>query len=108
MIDESIARLTEYAVRHGIRGSASGTGTVTISTRETDDCYEITVSDDGAGFDPAAPASDDGRSHIGLNNVRERLRRVSGGELRIVSAPGQGCRATIILPKENAYADIRA
>ena len=98
--------LAENAVRHGIRGSSSGAGTVTISTRETPEHYEITVEDDGVGFDPAAEAAD-GMPHIGLTNVRERLRRVCGGELRIDSAPGEGCRATILIPKERDDADIR-
>ena len=92
--------LAENAVRHGIRGSESGAGTVRISARETSDHYEISVEDDGAGFDIQANSGDNGQSHIGLNNVRERLRRISGGDLQIESAPGQGCRATIILPKE--------
>lgn len=96
--------LAENAVRHGIRRSESGSGTVRISTRETADRYEITVTDDGAGFDADGEAPDDGQSHIGLRNVRERLQRLSGGELRIETAPGQGCRATIILPKETPAA----
>ena len=91
-------------MRHGIRRSESGSGTVKISTRETADRYEITVTDDGAGFDADGEAPDDGQSHIGLRNVRERLQRLSGGELRIETAPGQGCRATIILPKETPAA----
>ncbi len=92
--------LAENAVRHGVRKSESGAGTVRISTWETPDHYEITVTDDGTGFDINAATPDDGQTHIGLSNVRERLRRISGGELRIESAPGQGCRATILLPKE--------
>ena len=91
--------LTENAVRHGIRKRESGAGTLRISTRETDGFYEITVSDDGAGFDTDAGIPDDGQTHIGLYNVRERLRRLCGGELRIDSAPGHGCRAVILLPK---------
>lgn len=90
--------LAENAVRHGVRKSESGAGTVNISTRETPERYEITVTDDGAGFDYPSKA-ENGRSHIGLDNVRERLRRISGGELHIESSPGQGCRATILLPK---------
>ena len=98
--------LVENAVRHGVRAKVSGTGTVTIATRETPDCYEISVSDDGPGFDPEAKP-DDGRSHIGLENVRERVRRLCGGELRIESVPEQGSRVTILLPKERDHADIR-
>lgn len=99
--------LAENAVRYGVRGNESGTGTVTIRTREYDDRYEITVADDGPGFDPAHPTDDETRSHTGLANVREWLKRISNGTLRVDSAPGEGTRATIILPKEAAHADIR-
>ncbi len=98
--------LVENAVRHGVRAKANGAGTVTVATREKPDCYEISVSDDGPGFDPAEKP-DDGRSHIGLENVRERIRRLCGGDLRIESRPGQGSRVTIVLPKERDHADIR-
>ena len=90
--------LVENAVRHGVRGSKSGTGVVTIATRAFPDRYEISVTDDGPGFVPGA-RQDDGRSHTGIRNVRDRLSRVVGGELRIDSAAGQGTTATIILPR---------
>ena len=100
--------VVENAVEHGVRENEDGAGTVTVSTREYPDRWEITVSDDGPGFDPDEMASD-GERHIGLQNVRERLRHVCGGELRIESEPGKGCRVTIELPKETGGndADIR-
>jgi len=90
--------LAENAVRHGVRGKKSGEGTVTIATRELDDRFEVIVRDDGNGFDPNAVPQDD-HSHIGLNNVRERLHYV-GDELRIASGPEGGTEALIIIPKE--------
>lgn len=90
--------LVENAVHYGVRGSETGKGTVTIATREKTDRYEITVSDDGPGFDPDVEKRD-GRSHIGIRNVRERLMRTCGGELIVESEPGRGSRATIVLPK---------
>ena len=90
--------LVENAVCHGVRGKESGTGTVTIASRELPDRYEISVTDDGPGFDPAVKP-EDGRSHIGLENVRARLRSLCGGELRIASQPGCGSQVTIVLPK---------
>lgn len=99
--------IVENAVRHGVRYNKSGEGTVTISSRECGDHWEITVSDDGPGFDPARIGSDQ-RPHIGLQNVQERMRSVAGGDLRIDSAPGQGCRVTIELPKEDeSHVDLR-
>ena len=97
--------IVENAVRHGARGKKKGEGTVTIATREYPDHYEIDVMDDGPGFDLTAPVlADDGRAHIGIQNVRDRLRSVSGGELRIESERGRGTTATIILPKKTEEA----
>ena len=91
--------LVENAVRHGIRGSEEGTGTVTVSSREYPDRYEVCVEDDGCGFDPES-IPDDAQSHIGLENVRNRLKIVCGGSLVIHSGIGKGTSAIIILPKD--------
>lgn len=90
--------LVENAIRHGGRKNAGGRGTVVIATRETPECFEVSVTDDGPGFDPAALPEDE-RGRVGLRNVRERLAQVCGGTLEIESAPGRGTTATIILPK---------
>ena len=89
--------LVENAVRHGVRAKPDGRGTVEISAAEGPDCYEITVRDDGPGFDPAQTPAD-GRPHIGLRNVRERLES-RGGSLTISSVIGTGTTATIRIPK---------
>ena len=95
--------IVENAVRHGARGK-KGTGTVIIATREHPDRYEITVSDDGPGFDPEAPAlADDGREHIGIANVRDRLKQI-GGDLHIRSERGKGTLVTIEIPKKQENA----
>ncbi len=91
--------LAENAVRHGVRGSSEGKGTVTLASMEFPDRYEVSVTDNGPGFDPSKPP-DDGKVHIGLANVRERLSYVCKGELKIESVPGKGTVATIILPKD--------
>lgn len=90
--------LVENAVRHGVRKNADGRGTVTIRTREYADHYEVSVMDDGPGFDPETKP-DENCSHVGLQNVRERLMQVCGGTLQITSFPGKGTTAAIILPK---------
>ena len=91
--------LAENAVRHGVRGNEDGRGTVTIASRAYPDRYEVSVRDDGPGFDPEAPLPED-RPHVGIQNVRERLHYMCGGRLRVDSAPGRGTTATIILPRE--------
>jgi LytS/YehU family sensor histidine kinase len=89
--------LVENAVAHGIRESERGTGIVSIWSKRCADHFEVTVEDDGAGFD-VSTLSDDGDSHSTLNNVRKRLKSISGGDLKIESEPGKGTKATIILP----------
>lgn len=88
--------LVENAVRHGVCGKEDG-GTVTIRSEKTESEYRVTVTDDGVGFDPTATPKD-GRSHIGLENVRTRLKLLSGGTLTITSTPGIGTTAVIHLP----------
>ena len=92
--------IVENAVRHGVRGNADGRGEVVIATRETPDRYEITVKDNGPGFDPEKHPKDQGSSHVGIQNVRQRLAQMCGGELKIESIPGAGTCVTIALPKE--------
>lgn len=94
----SIQLLAENAVKHGISKKRGG-GTLTITARETDDSFEVIVSDDGKGFD-VNEVKDDGRSHVGMDNVRRRLKEMCGGEVIINSVIGEGTTATVILPKE--------
>jgi len=91
--------LVENAVRYGVRGNPDGSGTVQILSRDCQDHYEISVLDNGPGFNPENTKPVDGRSHIGLENVKERLRVICNGQLQIQSVPGRGTQATIILPK---------
>lgn len=90
--------LVENAVHHGVMRRREG-GKVTIKTGETEQFWCITVVDDGVGFDPSKPKND-GRSHIGIENARERLKVLCGGVLSIESETGTGTRAQISLPKE--------
>ena len=93
----TIQPLVENAVNHGISDLPEG-GCITISTNEEPDHYEIRVSDNGVGFDPDTQPID-GRSHIGIANVRSRLDIMCHGTLDIISARGKGTTAIITIPK---------
>ena len=94
----TVQPLVENAVKWGVGRREDG-GTVTLTTRETENGVEIVVADDGVGFDPEA-LPQDGRSHLGLKIVRERLRSLCRAELQVQSVPGQGTTMTIRLPRE--------
>jgi len=101
----TVQPLVQNAVNHGL-GSETGGGTVTVSTREYGDRFEVSVADDGAGFDPGDVAADD--EHVGLENVRRRLAELSDWTLAIQSAIGRGTTATITIPKNAAAQAARA
>ena len=91
--------LVENAVNHGVRRNPDGRGLVVIASAERPDCWEVTVSDDGPGLDQAEPSAGN-RAHIGVSNVRERLRLICGGSLELSPGPERGVIAAIRIPKQ--------
>lgn len=105
-VDFSIPPLTlqpivENAVRHGVMVRESG-GSISIRSEEIDDAFVITVSDDGVGFRPEEPCGGE-RPHIGISNVRSRLKLLCNGTLSITSRPGAGTVVVISLPKPQKF-----
>jgi two-component system LytT family sensor kinase len=90
--------IVENAVRYGILQKDEG-GTVTISASRSSGFITVSVSDNGTGFDPEAEKND-GRTHIGIRNVRERISLQCGGSLSITSVIGSGTDAVITIPAE--------
>lgn len=93
----SLQPIVENAVRHGIRRKEMG-GTIHISSKETKDSFLLIVEDDGAGF---TPETVQGSNHVGLSNIRKRLKLQCNGSLQIESIPNVGTTVTIMIPKEN-------
>ena len=85
----------ENAIRHGI-AKHTDAGLLLINATRSGDVLEISVIDDGAGIDPAAPAPP---GH-GIDNTRERVRALYGerGSLEITRRPEGGTIATLKLP----------
>jgi len=65
---------------------------VTLDLRASHGDVCLTVSDNGSGFDPAAPS--DG---FGLPGMRDRV-ALAGGSLTITTAPGEGTSLLVALP----------
>ena len=94
----SVQPLVENAVKHGVGQKKKG-GTVKIQTKETESGYEIVIADDGVGFDVNAPRKEDGRSHVGMDNTRRRLKEMIGAEVVIESTVGEGTTARVVIPR---------
>lgn len=91
--------LVENAVKYGIRSRDDG-GTVTISTKRENGKIYVSVHDDGMGFD-INEKKNDGKSHTGIDNTRQRLKLMANADLVIDSKIGVGTTATIILEDKN-------
>jgi sensor histidine kinase YesM len=95
--------LVENALRHGLEPRPAG-GRLWVSAAREGGGLALEVRDDGPGLDPHLPAG------VGLTNVRERVRAVSGGRgaltLRPVAAGGLSARIT--LPLDPPAAPARA
>ncbi len=98
----SVQPLVENAVKHGVGMKEDG-GTVKISSRETETAHEVIIEDDGVGFD-INQTKDDGRSHVGMENTKKRLRDMCGGEVIITSETGKGTTARVVIPKKEEKA----
>ena len=95
----TVEPLVENAVKHGVTKKRGG-GSVTVSTRRTDECVLVTVADTGVGFDPNT-YMEDGKPHVGIRNVSDRLRNMVGGSLSITSSEN-GTVAVVTIPTKEA------
>ena len=95
----TIQPLVENSIRHGIRIRKHGV--VKVSTERTENGYDIIVEDNGTGFDPELAEQSD-NTHIGLRNIKERIKTMSGGTLLIESTKDVGTKITIHIPNRKA------
>lgn len=94
LIVKALRELLFNVVKH------AGVREAHVEAWATSDEVTLVVGDYGAGFDvDAAFRSVQNGDSFGLVSVRERL-RLFGGRLDIQSAPGEGTRITIVVPKE--------
>ena len=93
----TIQPIVENAIKHGLMKLQKG-GSIRVISYETDTDYCISVEDDGVGFDTSA--LHDEKKHIGIRNIRDRLKVMVGGTLTIESTQGVGTKVLIRIPKE--------
>ncbi|MBP3888885.1 MAG: histidine kinase [Cellulosilyticum sp.] len=98
----AVQPIVENAVRYGVGKSEKG-GIVIIRSAVTEEYHRIIVEDNGIGFNVEEMQKmieqDSKRSHVGLDNVRNRLKEQCNGELKVESQIGQGTRVTILIPR---------
>jgi signal transduction histidine kinase len=91
-VEEAVYFCALEAIQNTTKHAGAGAHvTITLARREDD--LDVTIVDDGLGFDLAV-----GGEGIGLVNMRDRIGAV-GGELEIVSAPRIGTTIRAHLPQ---------
>ena len=93
----TVQPIVENAIKHGLMKLQKG-GSIRVISYETDTDYCISVEDDGVGFDTSKLL--DEKKHIGIRNIRDRLKVMVGGTLEIESTQGVGTKVLIRIPKE--------
>jgi signal transduction histidine kinase len=71
----------------------------TVSLRESGGVVQLSIEDDGVGFDPEQQRSGAHHDGLGLLGMRERVTRI-GGTCVVDSAPGRGTRVLVRLPTD--------
>lgn len=89
-IEQAIYRLVQEALANVARHSAAGRVELQLVFREG--WFELTIRDDGCGFDPETA-----RQGIGLRSMQERVAAMEG-TLEIYSSPGRGTRIRVQVP----------
>ena len=98
----AIYRILQEGLANGHRHSGASRQRVSVARRGSS--IELTVADDGRGFDPQrvlASEEDVGveGGHFGLRGIQDRVAML-GGTFTLDSAPGRGTALTITLPVE--------
>jgi signal transduction histidine kinase len=81
-LETTVYRLVQEALTNVVKHAAASRVAIEIVASEHQ--VELTVRDDGAGFDPEAP-----REGFGITGMRERV-GLSNGTLEVASIPGEG------------------
>ncbi|MDB5222840.1 MAG: domain S-box protein [Chitinophagaceae bacterium] len=63
---------------------------VEIEIKNAEDCLELSIKDNGVGFDTGTK-----KKGIGLKNIQSRA-QIYDGNVEIISSPGNGCKMNII------------
>ena len=100
-IETTIYFCSLEAIQNAIKHAGSGAHvTVTLARQTGRICFE--VADDGVGMD-----AQDSHAGMGLLSMRDRVGAV-GGQLEIVSSPGQGTTVRGVIPEAPDDSPVRA
>jgi signal transduction histidine kinase len=100
----TIYRMAQEALANSARHSGAQSARLCLNVNE--DQVNISVTDEGRGFDPSIALSRSlNREHFGLHGIRERAQAM-GGSCEIISKPNEGSRILIELPVKGQHQNV--
>lgn len=91
--ESTVYRLVQEALNNVVKHAEASRAEASVT--RGDGSVEVTIRDDGRGFDPLEP-----RGGFGIVGMRERV-ELAGGALRIDAAPGRGTTVHATIPIES-------
>jgi PAS domain S-box-containing protein len=91
-VERTLFRIVQEALNNVVKHAAAARATLLLDPQP--DCFELTIADEGCGFDPGAPEPLNSQRGWGLMIMRERAESVDS-QLVVESKPGRGTRVTI-------------
>ncbi len=99
-VETTIFAIVQETVNNAVKHAQAQN--IVVQLTETATAIYTVIKDDGVGFDVDQVMNNyEQRGSLGMINLKERTELI-GGELSIRSAPGQGTRITIQVPKEHS------
>jgi signal transduction histidine kinase len=95
-VEHAVLRVVQEALGNAVRHGEPTA--IELRVAGTEERVEVTVRDDGRGFDVAQQTE---RRGMGLELMRERVGEL-GGTCEVVSSPRQGTTLTVLLPRDTA------
>jgi PAS domain S-box-containing protein len=94
-IEEALYRIAQEALHNVVKHAGAAEAQIRLERVGSE--VQLTVADDGAGFDPSVASG----NTLGLIGMRQRAARL-GGRVEVVSRPGHGTRVTVTIPAQPA------
>ncbi len=98
-------RIVQEAVHNAVRHARARA--VRVGVAFSDELLDLSVADDGRGFDAGDGGSEGSGAHLGLVGMSERA-GLLGGRFEVRAAPGRGTEVRASLPCEPATSGSRA
>jgi DNA-binding NarL/FixJ family response regulator/signal transduction histidine kinase len=96
--------VAQEAIVNARKHAAPKSISLTLEYRDAD--IELTIQDDGHGFDPDAVPQGDVRAGFGIASMRDRMTQLGGG-ISVASAIGVGTRVRAIVPYKLPLSEIQ-